>query len=106
MQSRLSKSNCAGWLAAIHRMHDVHAQILPYLRLAKLVDFFSEWPVIGWDDQAAAIFTICRRSRVRYRNTRPEDRRDRIGYTPFLLSANLYDFQQVPGLKVEDWLHG
>jgi hypothetical protein len=30
-----------GWLAAIRRVRDVHKQVLPYLRLAKLVDFLS-----------------------------------------------------------------
>jgi hypothetical protein len=31
---------------------------------------------------------------------------DRLAQDALLLSANLRDFEQLPGLKVEDWLHG
>ena len=30
-----------GWLADIHRVREVYKQIVPYLRLAKLIDFLS-----------------------------------------------------------------
>lgn len=95
-----------GWLAAIRRARDVHAQIVPYVRLAKLVDFLSDWPVIGWDDAAADLFTDMRRSRVRIGTQDLKIAAIALATRATLLSANLHDFQQVPGLKVEDWLHG
>jgi hypothetical protein len=34
-----------GWLAQIHRVSDPHKQIVPYLRLQKLMEFIRDWTV-------------------------------------------------------------
>jgi hypothetical protein len=36
-----------GWLALIHRVTDVHRQIVPYLRLAKLLDSILPRACVG-----------------------------------------------------------
>ena len=53
------------WLAAIHGVNDVHKQIVPYLHLANLVDFLTDWSISDWDESAADVFMRLRRERVR-----------------------------------------
>lgn len=45
-----------GWLAAIHRMPKVHDQILYYTRLIGLIDFFSKWEILPFNEPAADRF--------------------------------------------------
>jgi len=94
-----------GWLAAIHRVHDVRNQIIPYLRLSKLLDFLAQWPVMGWNEPATDIFMRLRESRVRIGTQDLKIAAIALANDALLLSANLVDFQHVPGLRVEDWLH-
>jgi tRNA(fMet)-specific endonuclease VapC len=93
-----------GWLAEIHRVRDVHKQIVPYLRLAKLVDFLSDWPIVDWNEAAADVFTRLRRAKVRIGTQDLKIASLAIANEALLLSTNLRDFEQVPGLRVEDWL--
>ena len=94
-----------GWLAAVHRVRDPHQQIVPYLRLAKLVGFFSNWPVIDWNEPAADAFVRLRQARVRIGTQDLKIASIALANNAMLLSANLLDFQQVSGLHVEDWVH-
>ncbi|MCY2989317.1 MAG: type II toxin-antitoxin system VapC family toxin [Planctomycetota bacterium] len=95
-----------GWLALIHRVTDVHRQIVPYRRLAKLMDFLSDWTIIPWDEPAADTFRRLRASRVRIGTQDLKIASTAIVHDALLLSANLRDYEQVPGLQVEDWLYG
>src|SRR5688500_11060473 len=54
-----------GWLAEIRRTPNVHRQIVPYLRLAKLVDFLRDWQIVDWLEPAADEFRRLRAQRVR-----------------------------------------
>jgi tRNA(fMet)-specific endonuclease VapC len=93
-----------GWLAAIHRARDVHKQVVPYLRLTKLIDFLMDWPLVPWNDPAADFFSRLRKTRVRIGTQDLKIAAIALASDATLLSANLGDFQQVPGLRVEDWL--
>lgn len=93
------------WLAAIHRTNKVHHQILYYTRLTRLVEFFSRWTVLPFGESAADRFTAIRTQGVRIGSMDLKIASIAIEFGSLLLSANLRDFQQVPGLRVEDWLH-
>ena len=54
-----------GWLALIHRYHDVHRQIRAYQRLIDLFDFFSRWRILQFDERAADEFKRLRKEGVR-----------------------------------------
>jgi tRNA(fMet)-specific endonuclease VapC len=94
-----------GWLAEIHRKRDVHKQIVPYLRLAKLIDFFGDWPITDWSEPAADVFVGLRKRRIRIGTQDLKIASIAIANEGLLLSANLRDFEQVPDLRVEDWIH-
>jgi tRNA(fMet)-specific endonuclease VapC len=93
-----------GWLAEIHRQRQPHQQIVAYLRLAKLIDFFGEWQIVDWNEPAADAFLRLRKQRIRIGTQDLKIAAIALANDALLLSANLRDFQQVPLLRVEDWL--
>jgi tRNA(fMet)-specific endonuclease VapC len=93
-----------GWLAAIARTREVHDQLLYYTRLAGLVRFFSRWELLPFDEPAADKFAALRRQKIRVSTMDLKIASIALVHGAKRLSANLRDFENVPGLKVEDWL--
>jgi tRNA(fMet)-specific endonuclease VapC len=93
------------WLAQIRRVPDVHRQIAPYVRLAKLIAFLMQWPLVGWNEPAADLFKRLRKMRVRIGTQDLKIACTALANEALLLSANIRDFEHVPELRVEDWLH-
>jgi tRNA(fMet)-specific endonuclease VapC len=94
-----------GWLALIHRSDDVHRQVPAYQELLRLVDFFSRWHVIPLDAQAADVFRRLRQQRLRTGTMDLKIAAIALVHDALLISANMQDFQQVPNLRVADWIH-
>ena len=94
-----------GWLAQIHRVRDPHQQMIPYIRLFKLIDFLHDRQILEWNEPAADAFVRLRRGRIRVGTQDLKIAAVALANRATLLSSNLRDFQQVPGLLVEDWLH-
>ncbi len=93
-----------GWLAQIHRINDPHRQIAPYLRLKKTFTLLRGWTIVEWDDFAADRFSDLRYLRNQIGSQDLKIACIALANDSLLLSANLRDFEQVPGLRVEDWL--
>ena len=93
-----------GWLAQLHRQRDPHEQIATYQRLQRRIAFFAAWHVLPWDTDAADIVQGLRRQRVRIGTMDLKIASIVLAHDATLLSRNLRDFQQVPNLRVEDWL--
>lgn len=94
-----------GWLAQIQRIRDPAKLTAPYGRLIQLVAFFGQWEIAGWTVAAAAEFSQLRASRIRIGTQDLRIASIALSVDALLLSANLRDFERVPGLQVEDWLH-
>ena len=92
-----------GWLAAIHRTPKVHGQTNYYQRLVSLVDFYSRLDVLPFNESAADQFEALRKQRVRVGTMDLKIASIAREADALLLSANLRDFERVPGLRVEDW---
>src|SRR5262245_23901642 len=54
-----------GWLAIINRHADVAQHVYPYDRLNTLVQFFCQWILLPFDDEAAAQFKQLRAQKIR-----------------------------------------
>jgi tRNA(fMet)-specific endonuclease VapC len=93
-----------GWLALIHRLNDVDRQIPAYERLIGLFDFFARWQIVPFDSSAAEHFKRLRKQQVRIGTMDVKIAATALACDALLLSANLRDFQQVPDLRVENWL--
>lgn len=93
-----------GWLALINRQRDPLNQVLPYERLVRLLTVLCQWEVAPWTASAAGRFAALRKSRLRVGTQDPKIAAIALERDAVLLSANLGDFEQVPGLSVENWL--
>lgn len=92
------------WLAQIRRTTDVHRQVVPYLRLAKLIAYLLNATIVELNEPAADHFKRLRAARVRIGSQDLKIACIALTNDARLLSANLRDFEQVPGLRVESWL--
>lgn len=93
-----------GWLAEINRHLDVRKQMPAYDRLATLFTFFANWQIIRLDERATDEFERLRKQKVRIGTMDLKIAAIALTHNPLLLSANLRDYRQVPGLHVENWL--
>jgi tRNA(fMet)-specific endonuclease VapC len=99
------EEQCRGWLALINRAARIHDQVGPYERFRRLVEFLSGWRLVEFSVAAADEFERLRKLRVRIGTQDLKIAATTIVYDGLLLTANFRDFRQVPGLRVEDWLH-
>lgn len=93
-----------GWLAELRRRHSIPKQVPVYERLAMLIDFWSGWDIVRFDTRAAAKFEQLMKQRIRVGTQDLKIAAITLVHDALLLSATLQDFQQVPRLRVEDWL--
>jgi tRNA(fMet)-specific endonuclease VapC len=92
-----------GWLGLIHGITDVQRQVAYYEWLLGLVAFFAAWEVLPFDHWAATMFAQRRQQRVRIGTMDLKIAASVLAHNALLWSGNLREFQQVPGLRVEDW---
>lgn len=92
-----------GWLAAISRTKEVQGQPYYYGRLVGLVSYYSRWKILPFDEEAADKFIELRSQKIRIGTMDLKIASIVLVNEATLLSANLRDFQQVPGLDVQDW---
>ena len=93
-----------GWLAEINRQHTPQEQVFAYEHLRRLLDFLRRFSLIAFDERAADEFERLRKAKVRIGSMDLKIACIALVHNALLLSANLRDFQQVPGLRVENWL--
>ena len=93
-----------GWLAEIRRRTSVGKQIFAYLKLQELLRYLNGWQIVPWNEAAAETFESLRRQKVRIGTMDLKIASIVLSTDSLLLSRNLRDFEQVPGLDVEDWL--
>jgi tRNA(fMet)-specific endonuclease VapC len=93
-----------GWLGQIARKHDPLKQVSDYEQLANLFDFFRKWKIIHFNIPAAKQFKILRNQKIRIGTMDLKIAAIALVNDALLLSGNLRDFRQVPGLRVENWL--
>ena len=94
-----------GWLAWINRSDDVHRQVPAYQELLRLFVFFSRWHVVLFDEQAASAYQGLRAQRIRIGTMDLKIAAIALVHDALLLSANLRDFQQIPNLRVANWIN-
>lgn len=99
-----AEEQCRGWLAEIARHRDLDKQIHAYDQLAKLFEFLGEWEILRFDTNAAELFERLRKQHRRVGTQDLKIAAISLANEALLLSANLRDFKQVAGLRVENWL--
>ena len=92
-----------GWLAYLHRARKRQQILKGYADLGNLVDFYRAYPIIPFDESAMDEFERMLRQRIRIGTKDLRIAAIAMANGVKLLSRNLRDFRQVPGLDVEDW---
>lgn len=98
------EEQCKSWISRLGRQKTVHDQVPYYSRLVAMFEFFAEWEVVDFNEQAAAEFEQFRKQRVRIATTDLKIASIAFAGDFLLLTANSRDFQSVPGLRFESWL--
>lgn len=99
-----AEESLQGWLAFIHSRKNGLDQLEPYARLHACIETLSNLTILPFDDAAAVTFHSLQKQ---VRRVGPMDLKIAsvcLAYDATLLSRNLKDFEQVPGLRVENWL--
>ena len=94
-----------GWLSRIRRARSRQDEVPPYSKLVETVQFYGGWKVAGFSVTAADVFDDLRRQKIRIGTMDLKIASIALAENALLLSANLGDFQLVPGLQVENWMH-
>lgn len=91
-----------GWIASIARERQPHRQVRAYRRLAGLFEFFRSYHIALFDDAAADLFA--QYTRIRIGTSDRKIAAIAIANNALLLTANRQDFEQVPGLRFDNWM--
>ena len=94
-----------GWLAQIARVKQPEKQVPVYARLIGLIDFFSHWTTLPFDENAASRFVDFRKQKIRTSTMDLKIASIAVSQSCLLLTANTRDFEPVPGIRIEDWLN-
>jgi tRNA(fMet)-specific endonuclease VapC len=93
-----------GWLSQVNKCRDSDLQINIYARLAERVSFLARWTVLQIDAESLAQFRAFRKQGIRIGTQDLKIACIALAHDATVLTRNLVDFQQVPGLRVENWL--
>lgn len=93
-----------GWFAVIARHRDIRRQVKAYLELTELHKFLSGWTILPFNDLHADLFEQLRATGIRIGTMDLKIASIALVNNALVLSADLQDFQKVPGLRVENWL--
>lgn len=94
----------AGWLARIRGKLSAKQRLEAYANFQRGLDALNQWTILNWTSEASDIFDDLRQRGVRIGTLDLRIASICLDYDATLLSRNLVDFEQVPGLKVENWL--
>jgi tRNA(fMet)-specific endonuclease VapC len=92
-----------GWMAYLARTRSVAQQVEAYRRLLQHLGNYRRIPVLAFDEAAAIVFQRLQRARLRIGAMDLKIAAIVVSRDATLLSRNLTDFRQVPGLPVEGW---
>ena len=93
-----------GWMAEIRKHAQPERQIEPYRRLLITMEFYSAWLVLPWDLESATTFALHRSNGVRIGSMDLKIACIALAHEAMVLTRNITDFSQVPGLRHENWL--
>ncbi|MBN8419268.1 MAG: type II toxin-antitoxin system VapC family toxin [Verrucomicrobia bacterium] len=93
-----------GWLAAINREQAGRDQLFSYARFQHNLLAFSKLPILPFDQEAAETFHQLRRDLPRTGTMDLKIAAVCLAHDATLLTRNVADFQNIPGLRVENWL--
>ena len=93
-----------GWLALLASKKKRRDEIAVYERMQRSAEMIGEWQILPFDDDALENVERLKSARLKMSTLDLKIASIALAYDATLLSRNLRDFRQVPGLRVENWL--
>src|SRR6267154_1085625 len=93
-----------GWMALINRKRPGHEQVHAYARFQNCIEALTKLTILPFDESAARLFENLKRRRLRYGTMDLKIAAICLVHDGLLLTRNLSDFANIPGLRVENWL--
>lgn len=91
-------------MAVIAKEKKVERQISSYRELGNLFTFYARFRRLPFEMESAQRFAALRSAKIRLGTMDLKIAAIALEHHAKVLSANLADFKQVPGLPVENWL--
>ena len=95
-----------GWLNKIRRAKDSDSLVRAYAKLRNTLSFFCEINILPFDTSAAVKFVDLKSQKIRIGTQDLRIAAIALSVGGVLVTRNLRDFSQVPGLIIEDWTRG
>jgi len=92
-----------GWLSYLNRARKAEQVVLAYSKLEEIRRWFLRMNVISFTHEAQERFAQLRQQSLRLPTLDSRIAAIALTTDSILLTRNLRDFRQVPGLTVEDW---
>ena len=94
----------SGWLALINRLTAGRDQVRSYASFQKTITAFSKFSILAFDTDAAEIFHKLKRELPRKGTMDLKIAAICLAHDATLLTRNVADFENLAGLRVENWL--
>ena len=91
-------------LSRLKRCRTSREEIPIYAKLQGSVAVFADWDILAWDEEAVDRFEELRRQKIRIGTMDLKIASIGLAYDATVLTRNTVDFDQVPGLQIENWL--
>ncbi len=95
-----------GWLAKIRRARQADEIVREYAHLQRTLTGYCAFDMLPYDRAAPSQFEALRKQRVRVPTMDLRIACIALTHNATVLTRNLRDFRQVPGLSAEDWSRG
>ena len=99
-----AEESLQGWLAFLRSRKSGADQLEPYTQLLDCIVTLNKFTILPFDHEAAEHFHRLEKLLPRLGRMDLKIAAIALAHDATLLSRNLRDFDQVPGLRVENWL--
>ena len=99
-----AEESLKGWLALIHSRKNGGEQVEAYTQLLGCIVALNKFTILPFDREAAAHFHLLEKQLPGIGRMDLKIAAIALSHDATLLSRNLRDFDQIPGLLVENWL--
>jgi len=100
---RATKRQLSGWYTQLRQAKDHNRLAWAYRRLAATIRFLSQIQIVDFDEPAIRRCEQLKKLKLKVRKMDLRIAATVLERDAILVTRNVRDFQQVPGLKIEDW---
>lgn len=93
-----------GWLAEIQPHRQLDRGVRSYAKFQDSLADLQRWTSLPWSTESADIFDGLQSAKLKAGTLDLRIASIALEYGATLLTRNLVDFQNIPGLRVENWL--